>query len=103
MATLVAGHLRHNVVKTGEGKEGEEYVITRLNHIRPALNIVNIYGENEKRAGAIKILESWLRLMKDLEEMKRRGEMILLIRAPDKFKPFKPYLKTIQILADNLG
>ena len=24
-------------------------------------------------------------------------------RAPDKFKPFKPYLKTIQILADNLG
>ena len=78
MATLVAGHLRHNVVKTGEGKEGEEYVITRLNHIRPALNIVNIYGENEKRAGAIQILESWLRLMKDLEEMKRRGEMILL-------------------------
>ena len=27
----------------------------------------------------------------------------LVGRAPDKFKPFKPYLKTIQILADNLG
>ena len=29
--------------------------------------------------------------------------LLALGRAPDKFKPFKPYLKTIQILADNFG
>ena len=32
-----------------------------------------------------------------------KASVTLLRRAPDKFKPFKPYLKTIQILADNLG
>ena len=37
------------------------------------------------------------------EEKERQEQISQNIRAPDKFKPFKPYLKTIQILADNLG
>ena len=77
VATLVANHLRQNTVKTGEGSEGDEYLITRLNHVRPALNIINIYGENESRAGPTKVLESWLRLKRDLDEINGRGEMTL--------------------------
>ena len=50
IATLIANHLRQNTVKAGEGSDGDEYLITRLNHVRPTLNIVNIYGENESRA-----------------------------------------------------
>ena len=30
------------------------------------------------------------------------SKLNLPARAPDKFNPFKPYLKTIQILADSL-
>ena len=79
VATLIAKHLQNNTVKAGEGSEGDEYIITRLNHVRPAINIINIYGENEKRAGDKKILESWTRLNKDLDEIKERGELTLLM------------------------
>jgi hypothetical protein len=63
----------------GEGREGDEYIITRLGHVQPAVNIVNIYGENEKRAGEPRILESWLRLKEDLDGIQGRGEQIVLI------------------------
>ena len=79
VATLIAKHLQSNTVKAGEGREGDEYLITRLNHVKPALNIINIYGENENRAGAAKVLESWIRLKQDLDEIKGRGELILLM------------------------
>ena len=69
----MASYLRQNPVKVGEGKEGDEYIVVRLDHVQPALNIVNIYGENEKRAGELRILESWLRLKNDLEEIKKTG------------------------------
>ena len=42
VATLVANHLRHNLTKVGEGREGDEYLVTRLGHIQPAVNIINI-------------------------------------------------------------
>ena len=69
---MVAKHLGSNAVRAGEGRHGDKYIITRLNHVQSAINIVNIYGENESRAGDIKVLESWLRLTKDLEEIKGR-------------------------------
>ena len=79
VATLVGNHLRHSLTKVAEGREGDEYVITRLGHVQPALNIVNFYGENENRAGEAKIRETWERLSEDLEEIKRRGEAVILI------------------------
>ena len=81
MATLIAKHLHINTVKAGEGREGDEYIITRLNHghVRPALNIINIDGENESRAGATKILESWSRLKKDWDKIRDKGEMTILM------------------------
>ena len=79
VATLIAKHLGPNTVKAGEGREGDEYIITMLNHVRPALNIINIYGENENRAGAVRILEAWIRLKQDLDEIKGRGELIILM------------------------
>ena len=90
VATLVAEHLRPNTVKVGEGKEGDEYVITRLDHVTPAVNIVNIYGDVESRAGGKdKILEKWTRLMKDVKEIKDRGEGILLIGDMNRARPIR--------------
>ena len=79
IATLVASYLQQNTVKVGEGREGDEYMIVRFDHVQPSLNIVNIYGENEKRAGETRIVESWLRLKHDLDEIKKKGEMILIL------------------------
>ena len=44
-----------------------------------ALNVVNVYGENESRAGSQRILEAWIRLKDDLDKIKKRGEMILIM------------------------
>ena len=60
---VVSKYLRPNTVKVGEGREGDEYIITRLNHV----NIVNIYGDQECRSTKEHILESWMRLNDDLE------------------------------------
>ena len=75
VATLVADYLRPDTVKVGEGTEGDEYVIVRLGHVIPAVNIVNIYEDIESRAGGnYNILEKWMRLRKAVKEIKtRRG------------------------------
>ena len=62
---MVAEHLGSNNVRAGEGRDSDKYIMTRLNHVIPALNIVNIYGENENRAGQRKVLEPWLQLKGD--------------------------------------
>ena len=79
VATLVASHLRHSLTKVAEGRQGDEYIVTRLGHVRPAINIVNFYGENESRAGEAKVRETWERLVDDLEEIKSRGEASMVI------------------------
>ena len=79
VATLVADHLKSGLTKVGEGRDGDEYIITRLGQTQPAINIVNFYGENESRAGERKVLESWERLRSDIEEIEERGEAILLM------------------------
>ena len=79
VATLVTSSLRSSSVKVGEGRHGDEYIVTRLGHIQPALNIVNVYGENEKRAGDQRVLETWIRMKGDLDEIKKRGEMISIM------------------------
>ena len=79
VATLVSNHLRPHTVKVGEGREKDEYIIVRLDNVMPALNIINIYGENEKRAGEQSVLNSWLRLKKDIDEINNKGELILIM------------------------
>ena len=83
VATLVASYLRPNTVKVAEGRENDEYIITRLDNVTPPINIVNIYGEQEKgdeeSDKRTKILESWKRLLEDIDEIEKRQEHVLLI------------------------
>ena len=62
-----------------EGKEGDEYIITRFDHVVPALNLVNIYGQQESKTSNDDITASWLRLQKDMEDIEDRGEALLLL------------------------
>ena len=80
VATVIANYLRPHTVKVGEGKEEDDkYVIVRLDHVIPALNIVNIYGSQESRTPKENISEGWARLEKDLDEIIHRGEAFLIM------------------------
>ena len=59
--------------------------------------------EGEDGQGRYNLLEVSRRLVDHLSSITSLAVCPGWPRAPDKFKPFKPYLKTIQIFADNLG
>ena len=66
-------------MKVGEGREGDEYIISRFDHVIPAVNIVSIYGQQESRSSKEEIFKSWLRLRDDLLRIENSGEGILII------------------------
>ena len=79
VATVVANHLRPFTVKVGEGRGEDEYIITKFEHLVPAVNIVNIYGQQECRTAKEEILESFMRLKEDLDGIIERGEAVLIL------------------------
>ena len=83
VATVVSNHLRPFTVKVAEGREGDEYIVTRYDHINPPINIINIYGAQEKgdieKGKKENVLEGWNRLLYDMKEIENRGEGVILI------------------------
>ena len=79
VATSVIKDLQQRTIKVGEGVDDDEYLITRLDHCHPAINIVNVYGSQESRTSKDEIFESWRRLMKSVDEIMSRGESVLMI------------------------
>ena len=66
-------------MKVTEGKEDDEYLVTRFDHTIPAINIVNIYGKREAKTSNDEIEKSWFRLMKDVKEIEDKNEALLII------------------------
>ena len=80
VSTSYQNYLRQDVVKVSSNSEGDEYLVTRLESVEPALNIVNIYGQIEGRAGGKEnLLESWGRILKELSLIEARGEGVLIL------------------------
>ena len=78
MSTVIANHLKHSPMKVTEGKEDDEYTLTRFDNTVPAVNILNIYGNQQSRSNDGEIKRSWLRLMKDVSEIEERNEALLI-------------------------
>ena len=57
-------------------------MVVRLEHVKPAINIVNIYGRVEGRTGSQKVFEGWTEILKELKEIEAREEATLLICDP---------------------
>ena len=51
----------------------------RLEHVKPALNIVHIYDRIESRISPEKVLEGWVQILKELSVMEDSQEAILMI------------------------
>jgi hypothetical protein len=79
VATLVSNDLKQNTTKVGEGTLDDEYNIVRLDHVKPPVNVINYYGEQESRTPNDDILKSWYRLVKEIKDIEGRGEAFLLI------------------------
>ena len=79
VCTAVRNNLKPHTVKIKEGADEDEYLVTRLDNVKPALNIVNVYGGQESRMDNQDILESWGGLKSELEEIKERDESVILL------------------------
>ena len=79
VATLVRDNLKEATTKVGEGKENDEYIITRFDHVKPPINMINWYGQQEGRNDKEDIFQSWSRLKNDMKTIENRGEGCILI------------------------
>ena len=76
IATAVSQAFKNHAVGAGEGEQDDEFLITRIDAFTPALNVVNSYGE-QRSTRKEDIEERWLRLRKELEKVRNRGEFCL--------------------------
>ena len=79
VSTIIANHLKHNTMKVTEGKEDDEYIVTRLDNTKPAINIINVYEQQESRNSDVELEKSWLRMMKDVKDIEERNEAVFII------------------------
>ena len=77
VATAVARSFMNRVGGAGEGVDGDEYLITRVATFKPALNVINCYGEQRKNT-KIEVEEKWKRICKELDNIKARNEFAIL-------------------------
>ena len=77
VATGVSREYMDSAVGAGEGDEGDEYLITRIDQFNPALNIINCYGE-QRKCRREEVEEKWRRLSKVMEEIRAKGEFCAL-------------------------
>ena len=79
IATLVSNALKQHATMVAGNNDKEEFIVVRFEHVKSALNVINIYGRVESRTSPDKILEDWTELLKELSWMEARQEAILLI------------------------
>ena len=66
---MVEDSLKQQCVRVADNSDGDEFLIVRLEHVTPALNIVNFYGMMEGKEGEEgkkKVVEAWTKLKKEL-------------------------------------
>ena len=79
ISTSVAEYLKPFVTMVSKDNEYDEFMVTRFEHVKPALNIIHIYGQNEGRAGPAKILEGWTRILTEINRIEARNEVALIV------------------------
>ena len=77
VSTAVSSEYSNYTVGAGEGREDDEYLITRVEGFKPALTVINCYGEQRKTGKEI-VEEKWERLRRDMEDIRARGELCCL-------------------------
>ena len=79
VATCIRNDEKAFALKTDEGEDKDEFIITRHNQFIKPINVVNIYGEVESRSSIKEVDERWSRIMEKLEKIKANNEWVILI------------------------
>ena len=77
VATAVDPALRQHAMGVGEGQGSDEFIITRVDKFKPAINVINCYGE-QRKTKVEEVEAKWERLVKEMEAVRARGEFCLL-------------------------
>ena len=78
ISTSVRQELKEQLILAGEVQGDDEYQVVRLDCYNPPLNIINSYGE-QKMVGKEEQEERWGRLRKEMEGIRERGELCVLV------------------------
>ena len=79
VCTAVRTEWKSHTVKISEGKNENEYLVTRLDNIKPAVNIINVYGKIEDRMEDLEILESWGEIKREIDDIQARHESCIVL------------------------
>ena len=71
--------MKQQTVKVKEGIDDDEYIIVRIERFAFPINVISYYGEQEGRTTQDKVVSRWGRLEKDLENLRSKGEEVILI------------------------
>ena len=80
ISTSVAVVLKKFATKVAHDNENGEYMVTRVDNVKPALNIVHIYEKIENRDGGKpeNVLKSWTKILNELRAIEARQECVIL-------------------------
>ena len=79
ISTSIKEEWKNFAVNVGQGEGEDEFLITRLDNFKPAICVINYYGEQESRVGKDEVEARWVRLKLELDRIKSRGEGCLLV------------------------
>ena len=70
VVTLVANEVKSQAIRGTEEEENDEFLLIRLGHVEPAVNVLNVYGGIETRMTKQEVTENWVRLKKEITKIK---------------------------------
>ena len=76
---MVSNHLKLHTTKVEGNNQYDKFMVTRLDHVKPLLNIVHIYMQHEGRAWQEKLLEGWKEILAELNNIEARYEVALVV------------------------
>ena len=79
VATCVAESDDVTTLKVSEGKDDNEFLITRHSQFRNPINIINVYGDVESRNPKEVIDTKWDEILAEIVKIEARFEEILII------------------------
>ena len=79
VATCIKNDEKSFALKTHEGDDKDEFIVTRHNQFLKPINIINIYGEIESRSKRKDVEERWGRILEIVEKIQSNDEWVILI------------------------
>ena len=63
----------------GAGVENNEFIITRHSQFSTAINVINIYGNQECRSSREEIVKNWNDIVEEIRKIEAKSERLVLV------------------------